>query len=92
LIDHDTVELTNITSQGYRHTDIGIAKVKATRESIAQIDPEIEVDSICDRYRPRMVLGSVVFVCVDSIDTRAAIFRGISGSCQSGLMAGCWEK
>jgi len=82
LIDHDTVELTNVTSQGYWQTDVGLAKVQATREAIARIDLEIEVDSICDRYRPRMVLGSAVFCCVDSIDTRAAIWRSAGNSCQ----------
>jgi len=82
LIDFDCVELTNVTSQGYWQTDIGLAKVTATQEAIARIDPDIVVESVCDRYRPRMPLASVVFCCVDSIETRAAIWRTVQHRCQ----------
>jgi molybdopterin-synthase adenylyltransferase len=82
LIDFDLVELTNVTSQGYWSTDIGHPKVRATKKAIARIDPVIEVEAICDRYRPRMDLGSAVFCCVDSIDARAAIWRSAGSSCQ----------
>jgi len=33
LIDFDEVELTNVTSQGYWQTDIGLSKVEATNEA-----------------------------------------------------------
>jgi sulfur carrier protein ThiS adenylyltransferase len=82
LIDFDGVELTNVTTQGYWHSDIGVSKVNATKAAIARIDSEINVDSICDRCRPRMVVGSAVFCCVDSIDTRAAIWRSVAGTSQ----------
>src|SRR5262245_58060682 len=81
LTDFDSVELTNVTSQGYWQTDIGLAKVLATRDVIARIDSEIEVHTICDRYRPRIVLASAVFCCVDSIDGRAAIWRTAEHRC-----------
>src|SRR5262245_32334915 len=82
LIDFDTVELTNVTSQGYWYTNIGLSKVLATREVIARLDPEIEVETICDRYRPRIVLADAVFCCVDSIDGRAAIWRSAQHRCE----------
>lgn len=82
LADFDAVELTNVTSQGYWHTDIGKSKVHATKEAIAWIDPAIEIEAICDRYRPRIQLASAVFCCVDSIDTRAAIWRSAGNHCQ----------
>ena len=33
LFDFDTVEPTNVTTQGYRHTDLGLQKVVATRQA-----------------------------------------------------------
>ena len=75
LVDFDMVELTNITSQGYWHDDLGQAKAIATAAAIQKIDPTIEVEVICDRYRPRIPLGGAVFCCVDAIATRAAIWR-----------------
>jgi sulfur carrier protein ThiS adenylyltransferase len=82
LIDHDAVELSNVTTQGYWHRDIGMAKVHAARNAIAAIDPAIAVETICDRYRPRIELATAVFCCVDSIDTRAAIWRSAGSQCQ----------
>ena len=75
LVDFDTVELTNITSQGYWQDDLGQAKATATAAALQKIDPTIEVDAICDRYRPRIPLCGAVFCCVDAIATRAAIWR-----------------
>lgn len=82
MIDFDVVELTNVTTQGYWHDDIGRTKVAATAAAIATIDPEIIIETICDRYRPRMPLGDAVFCCVDSIATRATIWRSAGGVCR----------
>lgn len=82
MIDFDTVESTNITTQGYRECDLGQAKVNATAELIRQIDATIRVTAICDRYRPRHHTGEVVFCCVDSISARAAIWKSLSARCR----------
>ena len=81
LIDFDTVEPTNITTQGYFHGDLGRPKVEATAGLLWQIDPQIEVRTIVDRYRPSQKTGEVVFVCVDSISARAAIWRSLRERC-----------
>ena len=75
LIDFDAVEETNITTQGYRHDEIGQAKVDATACEIKRIDPPIEVNCINDRFRSLHQVGNVIFNCVDSIATRATIWR-----------------
>ena len=75
LIDFDTVEPTNVTTQGYLSADIGVTKVLATTLAIERIDPTIEIDMIIDRYRRSQQTGQVVFCCVDSITARAAIWR-----------------
>ena len=49
LIDFDTVEPTNVTSQGYRTEDLGRPKIEATADAARQIDPSITIDLIQDR-------------------------------------------
>ena len=82
LIDFDTVELTNITTQGYRIQDLGLAKVNATAQSIRELDDSILVETISDRFRPSLGIGEVIFCCVDSISARAAIWRSVIRKCE----------
>ena len=81
LIDFDQVELTNVTTQGYRPDQIGQFKVEATAADVKAMDPEIEVDVIADRYRPLFKTGDAGFACVDSIKARAAIWRSLQAQC-----------
>ncbi len=64
-----------MTTQGYFHEDVGKAKVDATSGAIWQIDPQIHVATIEDRFRPQTPVGDALFCCVDSIEARAAIWR-----------------
>ena len=77
LIDFDSVEPTNVTTQGYRAEEIGMAKVLATALEVERLDRSIEIDIITDRFRPKQSVGSIVFCCVDSISARAAIWRSL---------------
>ena len=81
LIDFDSVDATNITTQGYLHADLGLQKVEALRQSIAQVDAEIDVTVVLDRYRPRQTVGDGLFCCVDSISARQVIWRSTGSSC-----------
>jgi hypothetical protein len=78
LIDFDMVELTNVTTQGHRHAEIGLYKVEAAALAIGEIDATIEVDKIIDRFRPRHAGSDAVFCCVDSISARSAIWRAVN--------------
>lgn len=82
LIDFDTVDLSNITTQAYFADDIGRHKVEATEAAIGRIDPSIQVQTVCDRYRARQQIGEAVFVAVDSISSRAAIWRSAGRRCR----------
>jgi sulfur carrier protein ThiS adenylyltransferase len=82
LIDFDVVEPTNVTTQAYLAADIGRSKVDATAVVIRQIDPDIDLSLVNDRYRPKIAIGDAVFCCVDSISSRAAIWRSVSGRCE----------
>jgi molybdopterin-synthase adenylyltransferase len=77
LIDFDQVDLTNVTTQGFAAEDVGIPKVSAVERAIHRLDPTIRVDSVEDRFRPKIVVGETIFCCVDSIETRAAIWRSV---------------
>jgi sulfur carrier protein ThiS adenylyltransferase len=78
LVDFDRVELTNVTTQGYFRENMGHAKVDATAGAVWQIDPQIHVELVEDRFRPQVTLGEALFCCVDSIKARAAIWRSAS--------------
>jgi len=82
LIDFDTVEFHNVTTQGYRASDIGQSKIDATATAINEIDSSILVERINDRFRPKQVTGSAVFCCVDSISARAAIWKHLGRRCE----------
>ncbi len=79
LIDFDTVDLSNTTTQGYRKHEIEWAKPFACSQAISEIDPSIEVIRVEDRFRPRQEIGNAVFCCVDSIAARSAIWKSVQG-------------
>jgi hypothetical protein len=78
LIDFDHVDESNITIQGYLVEDVSVPKVVAMARSISKMDGSIQVDVVQDRFRPMVSVGQAVFCCVDSIETRAAIWRSVS--------------
>ncbi|HCO21573.1 MAG TPA: thiamine biosynthesis protein ThiF [Gimesia maris] len=81
LIDFDNVEPTNITTQGYLAADLERHKVEATACAVQAIDASLEVEQVLDRFRPGLVTGEAIFVCVDSISSRAAIWRSLQHQC-----------
>lgn len=81
LVDFDTVDATNITTQGYLQEDLGLAKILACQRAILRVDPAIDVEKVQDRYRPNLAAGTAVFCCVDSISARSAIWRSLQGHC-----------
>jgi sulfur carrier protein ThiS adenylyltransferase len=84
LVDFDVVEMTNVTTQGYWSTDVGLPKVTATAEAIHRIAATIEVHPLAGRFGRQTPVGNVVFCCVDSITTRAALWRQVRQRCD------CW--
>jgi len=82
LVDFDSVDHTNVTTQGYWASDIGELKVTATAAAATRLDPAVSVETIADRFRPRRKHGTAVFCCVDSIAARAAIWRSAHAGCR----------
>ncbi len=82
LIDFDHVDASNVTTQGYRHREVGQPKVQATRQAVLEIDPTLEATPIEDRFRPAHRNGRMVFCCVDSISARTAIWKQTGARCR----------
>lgn len=82
IVDFDTVELTNVTTQGYSVAKIGVPKVAALGEELLALDPEVRLDQIQDRWQPRLKPGEAVFCCVDSISARSAIWKQVASRCR----------
>ncbi|MBL9083330.1 MAG: ThiF family adenylyltransferase [Planctomycetales bacterium] len=82
LIDPDSVTPTNITSQAYFTDDVGRPKVHATGDICHQLEHQLDLTTVVDRYRRSYETGPIVFCCVDSIGTRAAIWRAVGSRCQ----------
>jgi molybdopterin/thiamine biosynthesis adenylyltransferase len=82
LVDFDTVEPTNITTQGYFTDDVGLPKVQATKIAAHCLAPDVAIETICDRFRSKHEHGECLFCCVDSISSREAIWRGVQHGCR----------
>ena len=74
LVDFDVVEVSNVASQGYLEDDLGKPKVEATAELCVQINHELAVHVVPERFRRRTDIGNILFCCVDDIGVRKLIF------------------
>jgi sulfur carrier protein ThiS adenylyltransferase len=78
IFDHDVVEVVNLAPQGYFPADLGVAKVEATARLLYQINRAIEIQPVQERFRRSTSgYGNVVFVAVDSIETRRLIWETV---------------
>lgn len=77
LIDHDTVEPSNLASQGYLEDDLGKPKVQATVDLCRRISHNLKTDIVSGRFKRSLGIGSVLFSCVDSIETRRLIWNAV---------------
>ncbi|HEV2611139.1 MAG TPA: molybdopterin-synthase adenylyltransferase MoeB [Noviherbaspirillum sp.] len=81
LVDNDTVDLTNLQRQILHTTDrVGHAKAESGKQTLAQINPEVQVTALTERLegtRLDELVGqaSVVLDCSDNFATRHAINR-----------------
>ena len=79
LVDFDTVDASNLSSQGYWEDDLGRDKVAATAEACRRINSSVEIEPVVGRFRRDQPFGNVVFAAVDSIDTRSFIWDAVAG-------------
>jgi sulfur carrier protein ThiS adenylyltransferase len=77
LVDFDTVEESNIASQGYFEEDLGKFKVDATSAICWKINSNLQIDPHTERFRKSRKIGNCIFNCVDSIETRKLIWQAV---------------
>lgn len=77
LVDFDSVEESNIASQGYFEEDLNQFKVDATAKLCWEINSKLQIDPHTERFRRSIKTGNVVFSCVDSIATRQLIWEAV---------------
>src|SRR5690606_5595553 len=82
LIDFDTVDATNVVTQGFSRRDVGRPRIDATAEAVRELNPEIELTLAHDGFRSRQEVGQAVLCCVVSISARSAIWRSVSDRCR----------
>ena len=81
LVDHDTVDLTNLQRQiAHRTSSVGQHKVASAAESITAINPGVQVHTIAERAGAALLdtlvpQADVVLDCSDNFSTRQAINR-----------------
>jgi hypothetical protein len=77
LIDFDSVEESNLASQGYFEEDLDRFKVDATSDICWQINSNLQIYPLTERFRRSMEIGDVLFCCVDAIDIRRLIWESV---------------
>ena len=77
LVDFDTVDASNLASQGYFEADLGKIKVEATALLCKQINSRIELQLAKHAFRRSMETGDIIFCAVDQIYTRRLIWESV---------------
>jgi molybdopterin/thiamine biosynthesis adenylyltransferase/rhodanese-related sulfurtransferase len=84
IVDHDRVEESNLHRQPiYRMSDVGALKAQAARDALLGANPEVRIESICERLTPANVqrLITAFDVVVDAADSFAVTYV-VSDECQ----------
>jgi molybdopterin/thiamine biosynthesis adenylyltransferase/rhodanese-related sulfurtransferase len=77
LVDHDTVEVTNLHRQPlYRMSDIGRSKVEAAREALRGFNPEVRLEGHVVRLTPQNAgaLVEAADLVIDAADSFAVTY------------------
>ncbi len=79
LVDHDTVDLTNLQRQiAHNLSRVGAPKAESAKQTIAAINPDVQVQAVSQRadaaWLAEAVAGAdVVLDCSDNFQTRHAV-------------------
>jgi len=77
LIDFDSVETSNLATQGFLQKDLKRPKVDATAEFVREMNNDLNVEVIFERFKRSTLVGNCVFACVDSIEIRKLIWDSV---------------
>jgi molybdopterin-synthase adenylyltransferase len=79
LVDHDTVDFTNLQRQIAHTTDrAGMSKVESAKAAMLAINPEVNIHAACERATPASLAAyvleaDVILDCTDNFSVRHAI-------------------
>jgi len=77
LIDFDSVETSNLATQGFMQKDLERPKVDVTAEFVREMNIDLNVEVIFERFKRSTSVGNCVFACVDSIEIRKLIWDSV---------------
>jgi len=77
LIDFDSVETSNLATQGFLQKDLKRPKVDVTAEFVREMNNDLNVEVIFERFRRSTPVGNCLFACVDSIEIRKLIWDSV---------------
>jgi sulfur carrier protein ThiS adenylyltransferase len=77
LIDFDHVETSNLASQGFMQKDLKRPKVDVTAEFVREMNNDLIVEVLFERFKRSTPVGNCVFACVDSIVVRKLIWDAV---------------
>ena len=77
LIDFDSVETSNLATQGFLQKELKRPKVDVTAEFVREMNNDLHVEVLLDRFKRSTPVGNCVFCCVDSITTRRHIWDAV---------------
>ena len=84
IVDHDRVEVSNLHRQPiYRMSDVGRLKAEAACEALAGANPEVKIETVCERLTPANAqrLVADVDLVVDAADSFAVTYV-VSDECR----------
>lgn len=76
IIDKDIVDVSNLNRQIlYVKKDIGINKVDACKNHLLELDPYLNIKTICDFYKDEYISNDIDFVfdCIDDSIAKASL-------------------
>lgn len=73
LVDFDTVEEHNLSSQAYKVGDVGRMKCDALMEAAHEVNEDAHVDTFPTKYTDDIRLHDITIIAVDSMETRRAL-------------------
>jgi len=79
LVDFDTVEQHNLSSQAYTIKQIGMNKTEALADLMAEVSSGCSVNMYTEAYTESMPVNDITVIALDSMDTRHSIEKMLRG-------------
>ena len=77
LVDFDSVETSNLATQGFLQKDLKRPKVDVIAEFVREMNNDLIIEVLFERFKRSTPVGNCVFACVDSIVVRKLIWDAV---------------